>query len=635
MRTSLLALALLLAGCSNAAPERDPYAKGVAALAADDPRTARVQFLNAIQADPANAAARVMQARTYLALGDGSAAETEIAEAIKRGVAAEDVAHLLAHARLLRGEAQQALDALQRARPEHAAVTARLRAEALHALGDGGAGAAFDQAISLAPDDAILWTAVGRFRRDNGNLAGALEAADRAIRLKPRLVDALLLRGALTRSQYGLAAALPWFNRAVEVDSAHVPALLERAATLGDLGRANAMLADTRKILSLSEGNERAYYLQSTLAARAGKFDLARSLYARTKGRFDREPAAMLLASAIDFQTGSIEQAAQRLARLIDQQPGNRKARRLLAASYWRLGDPAATVAALRPIVDLPDADSYSLSLIGMALAKQGDRDGAARYLARAAQPQSRSPTAIGAPVTSAELAEIRAYAASRPGHAPAQLKLIGALLSNGIGDEALQRALVLQAANPGAPDAHVLVGDARGIGGDFAGAAEEYRKAANLAFTEPTAMRLIEALQRSAQPTKAAQVLQLFLQQNPQSVPARLMLATRMMETRDWPGAIRVYEGLRRRLGDRDAVMLNNLAWAYSEEGELEAALPLARKAWSLDKDNPATADTYGWLLVKSGRDKVQGLVLLERAARGAPTDALIRRHLEEARRN
>ncbi|MDP8913216.1 MAG: tetratricopeptide repeat protein, partial [Pseudomonadota bacterium] len=175
----------------------------------------------------------------------------------------------------------------------------------------------------------------------------------------------------------------------------------------------------------------------------------------------------------------------------------------------------------------------------------------------------------------------------------------------------------------------------ALGMRGDFAGAAEQYRKAANLAFTEPTAMRMIEALERSGQAAAAAHVLEIFLQQNPRSVPAQLLAANAYLRGRNWPAAIQAYEGLRRRLGDRDAAMLNNLAWAYSEQGDYERAIPLARRAWALDKSNPATADTLGWLLIKSGRNKAEGLVLLERAARGAPTDAEIRRHLIAARRS
>jgi hypothetical protein len=45
-------------------------------------------------------------------------------------------------------------------------------------------------------------------------------------------------------------------------------------------------------------------------------------------------------------------------------------------------------------------------------------------------------------------------------------------------------------------------------------------------------------------------------------------------------------------------------------------------------------TADTLGWLLFRSGKDRVRGLALLEQAARGAPTDEDIRAHLRNARR-
>ena len=33
-----------------------------------------------------------------------------------------------------------------------------------------------------------------------------------------------------------------------------------------------------------------------------------------------------------------------------------------------------------------------------------------------------------------------------------------------------------------------------------------------------------------------------------------------------------------------------------------MKRAIPLARRAWALDRDNPATADTLGWILFKSG---------------------------------
>jgi hypothetical protein len=50
------------------------------------------------------------------------------------------------------------------------------------------------------------------------------------------------------------------------------------------------------------------------------------------------------------------------------------------------------------------------------------------------------------------------------------------------------------------------------------------------------------------------------------------------------------------------------------------------------LDRNNPATADTLGWILFKSGEDPAGGLVLLARAARGVPGEEEIRRQLERA---
>lgn len=627
-------IALLLAG-ALAACGSDPgasYERGVAAFENRQPRTARIELMNVVRAEPDNGEARLMLARVHLALGDGMAAESELARARQLGIPAARTHHLMAEARHLQGDGQAALNEAAAAPPEHAAEAARVRAKVMMAAGNvDAARGELEAARAAAPRNAGLWTELARLHRMQGDTAGAIAATDRALRLDPREVEALVMRAELTRRQYGLQAALPWFDRALEIDPGHVPALLERAITYGDLGRMRDMLTDTRQVLSLTSGHPLAYYLQAMLAARARDYDLARALYARTGGAFDATPAGMLLLSAIDYHAGNYALAADRLSRLVDMQPGNRKARRLLAAARWGQDDPRGTIEALRPIADLADADSYSLSLIGRAFAKAGDAQAAAHYLARAAQPQ-HARAAIAA-LPDEAFAEVRQAALANPGDAPAQLRYISALLGRGLGAEALARAEQLRAANPGAPEAHMLVGDALGIQGDFAAAAEHYRRAANLAFTEPVALRLIEALRRSGQGAAADNVLRLFVQQNPRSVPGQVLFAARLMELGDWAGAIQVYESLRSRIGSRDATILNNLAWAYSENGELERALPLARRAWELDRDNPATTDTYGWLLFKSGR-RGEGLALLQRAARGAPDDADIRRRLEQARR-
>ena len=51
---------------------------------------------------------RLAQARTYLLLGDGAAAEAELKRATALGVAESETGHLLAHALLLQGQAERA-----------------------------------------------------------------------------------------------------------------------------------------------------------------------------------------------------------------------------------------------------------------------------------------------------------------------------------------------------------------------------------------------------------------------------------------------------------------------------------------------------------------------------------------------
>lgn len=601
-------LLFALAACSNAAGGSfdEHLRRGAAALEAGEPKTARIELLNAIKARPDDRRARLLQAKVHLALRDGVAAEAEVARARELGVSPAATRTLMAEALLLQGRNADALAEAEAAPPAHAAEGARLAGRALAELGQGERAAeAFDRALALDDKDAELWLDIARFRRSTGEAAGAIAAADRALAIDPALADALILRGELTRAQYGLKAALPWFDRALEIEPDNATALLEQAATLGELGRMEEMLAASRAALKAAPGHPVAYYLQAVMAARAGEFALARSIHSRAGGALDDQPAPALFAAALDYEAGNYSRAAARLGKLVEAQPDNARARLLLAASQWRAGDAADALAAVRPLADRPGADSYALILAARAAAATGDARRAAEYRSRASRPEPAGFDALPAQGREAD-------------GAAGEVLEIRARIAAGDSAGALVRARQLQAAHREAPDGHVLVGDALMLAGDAASAAQAYRAAANLAFTEPIAMRLVQALEASGNAAGAAQALSLFLDQNPRSVPALLLAAERYLAAGEWGAAAGVYESLRQRLGDGDAAMLSNLAWAYAKQGAFDAALPLAAEAWALDPDNPAATDGYGWLLFKSGADRARGLALLMDAAAG-----------------
>ncbi len=391
MKSALaLAFSLGLAACSNALGRdsaEDAYRRGVEALDGKEPRTARIEFLNAIKADPANGLYRIAQARTYLALGDGGAAESEIIQARRLGGAAAETRHLMARAYSLQSRDQEALAEAEAAPPEYRAGLAGIRGRSLAALGEQRlARAEFQKALAANLDDGLVWADIARLRRSDGDAPGAILAADRAVRLDPRNVSAFLLRGDLADRYETDLAALYWYNRALAIDPDHLEARLKRLEALRQIGEYQAMLAEARNILKLSEEEPAAYYFQARIAAEAGNFALARKLYQLTNGRLDHEPRVMLLASAIDYHLGNTEHALQRLKRIVAMRPKYRKARRLLAASYWRVGDAEAVARTLRPLTRLDKPDRFALTLMARARAELGDDDAAVRYLEEAAQ---------------------------------------------------------------------------------------------------------------------------------------------------------------------------------------------------------------------------------------------------------
>uniref|UniRef100_UPI00109DF643 tetratricopeptide repeat protein n=1 Tax=Sphingomonas flavalba TaxID=2559804 RepID=UPI00109DF643 len=224
------------------------------------------------------------------------------------------------------------------------------------------------------------------------------------------------------------------------------------------------------------------------------------------------------------------------------------------------------------------------------------------------------------------------AVLAAEPGRdAVAAVRHVRGLVTTGDGTAALAAAARLRRDNPGAPDAHMLVGDVLAAGGRWAEAAGAFAAAADIAFSESAALRLADAQRRAGAPQAASLTLGLFLAQNPRSIPALNANGALLLAAGRWDAAIALFEGLRRRIGDGDAAILNNLAWAWAGKGDPARAAAFARAAHAAGPANPALADTLGWLLFEGG-DRRYGLALIEQAVAMAPADPGLRWHLAQA---
>lgn len=620
----------LLAGKNDDA--RAMVQRGIAALAKGDPRTARVELMNAIRADPDWADARVAQARVLLALGDGAGAKGELDRARALGAPPRNTRHLMAHALLLSGEPEAALKEAQAddVIPQQAAYAARIAACAFQALGQiPHAAAAFDKSIALDPKDADTWIDLGRCHLATGDRAAALLASDRAMALAPRRPSALTLRAELVRDQYGAKASLPWFDQALASDANYLPALVEYAATLADMGQAQRMLSLTRRILALDPNNSRAYFMQSVMAARAGKMDLARQMLEKVGDRLDDQPATLLLRGVLHLDSGNARLAADQFEPLVERQPFNFQARLLYARALFQTGEFREADAMVRPLASRGDADSYTLLLASRVREALGDPDGAQALLARAMRPDLSASALLPLDPDVPSLA-VAANADMRV--APTNISYVRVLLAQGDTSAALSRAATLRDANRGAPEAYVAFGDAQAEAGRWNQAARSYAAAANLNYSECIALRLATAWNRAGQAAQAEEALALYLEQNPDSIAANRLAATAWMQAGEWKRAAAALESIRAKVGNNDAYLLVDLAWAYLGLGDTRQAGVYAAHAYRIFPSSPVTSDAYGWMLFKvSGRNQAS-LDLLEKAVALSPGNTVVKGHLATA---
>jgi Flp pilus assembly protein TadD len=207
---------------------------------------------------------------------------------------------------------------------------------------------------------------------------------------------------------------------------------------------------------------------------------------------------------------------------------------------------------------------------------------------------------------------------------------LIRALIAQGDKTGALARAQGIAARHPGVPAAHLLVGDTLMLMDRFADAAAAYRSAADMRFDESTMLRLVEALDRAQRRADAANVLALFLSQNPVDVAALRLSGKWQLAAGDYNAAVDTLELLRARIGDGDAGLNADLATAYSGANEFAAAADFGEAAYALTPANPVVADAYGWALYKNG-DTPAAVELLQKAVVLAPHHAGLRWHLAQ----
>ena len=590
--SALLLAALLLGACGDGASSAPRQAL--------EERRAALQ--NAIASDPKVIAERVELARVAIKLGDGVGAEAAVKGALGAGANDAALRPLLARAYAMQGEGSRALQTLDDGPiiPEMIGEAAWVAGDVHLSNGDlGAAREAYDRAVHELPRASALWVDVARFRDANADTLGARDAVDYAIELDKGNSAALAFKANLVRTEDGLSASLGWYEDALKADPDNDDALIEQAATLGDLGRYQDMLTSLRHAATIVPRDPRLFYLQAVLAARADNYALARSLLQRTRGELDEQPSFMLLSAIVELELGGEAVAASWADRLLAEQPENFTARRILAAAEWADGDAGAALDALLPLVQRPDADSWSLLLASRSAAELGRRIESADYLGRAAAlaPGEAVPFAADN-----DYGLLTMAADAEPLNPAYAIPAIAADLSSDNSVRAIERATRLRDANRGVADAHILLGDAALAGGRTDLAVQAYRAARDLDASERTTLRLANALFRAGDAAGSGAAILALQRSQPSSIAADRLSGHLAMDIKHWDQAIAHFERVRQRIGNRDVVVLRELARAWAAKGDDDRALPLIDRAYRLQPLNAGIMGFYADLLERRG---------------------------------
>ena len=180
-----------------------------------------------------------------------------------------------------------------------------------------------------------------------------------------------------------------------------------------------------------------------------------------------------------------------------------------------------------------------------------------------------------------------------------------------------------------GFKDADRLLGDIATRRGEHNKAIQHYRAALKNNQDSMLTIKLYQAHAAAGEWQQATRLIKDWVNQHPQDINARQVLAEAHLQQNQLAQAQTQYEYILEK-HPNSATMLSNLAFIYQQTGN-DKAQSTAQKAYELAPDNAAINDTLGWILVKQG-DAQQGLPYLREAHSRASNNPEIRYHIAAA---
>ena len=360
-RSGLLLLAsaslIATAGCREATSSADALQKAEALYAAHDYAAARVELMNALQADPKNVKALLLSANNALELADGDGAERAIKLAREAGASEASTKALLIRAYLQQMLPEKALDLVGKdASPNDDAETYRLRGSAYAALEkDKEASAQYEAGLAKYPDDPRLLVSVARLRYIEKNLPEAEKLAARAAALDDKSLDTLIINADVALAKGDLPTAKSWFDKAAKAYPLNLQAKLGQATVLWQQNDRKGAMVLAEEVLKADPKSPVAIMMKATTLADAGKEEEAIALMKTTVAFFEKDPTALRIKGDLELKKGYPASAVRYYQQAVNQIPADAALRFKLARAMMKDDDLDGARAAIAPVASDPN----------------------------------------------------------------------------------------------------------------------------------------------------------------------------------------------------------------------------------------------------------------------------------------
>lgn len=398
------------------------------------------------------------------------------------------------------------------------------------------------------------------------DVADARELLKQATALDTRAPRPWLALGLLEWSQNDHAAADTAFSHALQLDPHNLGALLAKAQVALATRDLDAATGYLEKARAATPGALSPRVGLARLYLYRSQLDLASAVIAEGHTIAPEDPNVRMLEGLLALATGKAAEAVTTLESLAHQFPQSAALQASLANAYMHAGRPADARAASAEALRLNPNDWPAHVLqIDVALAQNDQHD------------------------AEQMLTALKASKAPRP--------------------------LVLSAE-----------GDVDSRKGAFNDALRAYTDANSAAPSADLALKLA-VTRRALRDHDPEEPLRTWLRQSPNDVRARLVLAQNLQQDSKTAEAVKEYETVLDQAPSQ-LVALNNLSWLKLQAGDKQGGLTLAQRAYAVNSNLPAIADTYGWALVQTG-DFQHAVPTLRNANHASPQDNEIRYHL------